>query len=245
MRFSILAAAGLLAATTAAVPTPDPPALNWDDVVVIMNDGTTRVMKADKYAEIERRAPLPPVPEGYAKLPLPPASASDGNLTRRDGCQQAAEAQILTDQVFLGSDVAVSPVVSSFGSISDVSVAKGYSIANMLQVTVGGELSVLEKVLSISLQVSYARTWTTTETTTLRFTMVANNYGLVVSQPAVRRVTGNMISGCADNPTMTPFVSDTYEDQSYGLLSWVKGVIRLCNSTVYPVPYCLGEGTHS
>ncbi|KAK2023435.1 hypothetical protein LX32DRAFT_644582 [Colletotrichum zoysiae] len=241
MRFSILAAAGLLAATTAA-PTPESPTLEWDDVVLFMDDGSTKVMKADRWAEIERRAPLPPVPEGYTNKPEPAEPSS--NLTRR-GCEWSAEAQILTDDTFVGPDIAVSPVVSSFGAISDVSVASGYSVSNMIQVTVGAELTLIEKVLSTSLSVSYAYTWTTTETTTLRFTMVANNYGLVVSQPSVRRVTGNMLSGCTDSPTVTPFISDTYEDQSYGHLSWVKGVIRLCNSTVYPVPFCSGEGTHA
>ncbi|KAK1574409.1 uncharacterized protein LY79DRAFT_566169 [Colletotrichum navitas] len=242
MRFSILAAAGLLVAGATAAPTPEPAALNWDDVVIVMDDGSTKVMKADKWAEIERRAPLPPIPEGFSTTPV--RKAPENNITRRD-CKWSAEAQILTDEEFLGADVAVSPVVSSFGAISDVSVASGYSISNTVTVTSGAEAFLIEKVLSVTLSVSYAYSWTTTETQTLRFTMSANNYGLVVSQPNVRRVTGNMLSGCADKPTVTPFVSDTYTDQSYGHLNWVKGVIRLCNSTVYPVPFCSGEGTHS
>ncbi|EFQ29630.1 hypothetical protein CGRA01v4_14915 [Colletotrichum graminicola] len=240
MRFSILAAAGLLAAGATAAPTPEPAALNWDDVLVFMDDGSTKVMKASKWAEIERRAPLPPVPESFSTDPVPRAPDT---ITRRD-CEQSTEAQILTDENFLGADVAVSPVLSSYGGISDVSVASGYSIQNTVTVQVSSDVTLVEKVLSINLGVSYAYSWTTTETTTVRFTMGPSNYGLVVSQPNVRRVTGNMLSGCTDSPRVTPFVSDTYTSQSYGHLNWVKGVIRLCNSTTYPVPYCSGEGMH-
>ncbi|KAK2009158.1 hypothetical protein LZ32DRAFT_538579 [Colletotrichum eremochloae] len=199
-------------------------------------------MKAHEWSEIERRAPLlPPVPEEYSNNVV----ERSADVARRDDCEASSEVQILTDGYFTGPDIAMSPVVSSTGAISDVSIASGYQVSNTITVTAGGSLTVIEKVLELSLSVSYARQWTTSETTTLRFTMVANQYGLIVSQPSVRRVTGNLLSGCTDNPTAVPFLSDTYEDQSYGHLSWVKGVIRLCNSTVYPVPYCSGEGTHA
>ncbi|KAK1974175.1 hypothetical protein LZ30DRAFT_608692 [Colletotrichum cereale] len=245
MRFSLFAAVGLLGAAAAA-PTPEPPALAWDDVVVVMSDGSTQVMKAAKYAEIERRAPLPAIPEGHSTnlFANADADAAPADLQRR-GCASSAEVQVLTDQVFLGPDVAISPVVSSTGAIADVSVATGYQLSNMVSVTGTMELGLIEKIMSISLSLSYSKTWTTSETQTLRFTMQANQYGLVVSQPSVRRITGNMITGCTDNPAVTPFTSDTYENQAYGNLAWVKGVIRLCNSTVYPVPFCLGEGSHA
>ncbi|KAK1973736.1 hypothetical protein LZ30DRAFT_641437 [Colletotrichum cereale] len=244
MRFSLFAVVGLLGAVTAA-PTPKPPALAWDDVVVVMSDGTTQVMKAAKYAEIERRAPLPAIPKGHSTNLFADADAAPAGLERR-GCASSAEVQVLTDQVFLGSDVAISPVVSSTSAIADVSIAAGYQISNMVTVTGSMEISLIdiEKIMSMSLSLSYSKSWTTTETQTLRFTMQENQYGLVVSQPSVRRITGNLINGCNDNPTVTPFTSDTYENQSYGNLAWVKGVIRLCNSTVYPVPFCLGEGSH-
>ncbi|KXH38347.1 hypothetical protein CSIM01_09692 [Colletotrichum simmondsii] len=136
MRFSVLTAAGLIGAAVAA-PAPGPAPLNFDDVIVVGEDGTHTVMKASEYDALERRAALP---------------------------------------------VAPAPALG--------------------------------------------------------------DYGLVVSQPNVRRVTGNIFSGCTDSPTVDAFTSDSYSDQSYGNLAWVKGVIRLCNSTTYPVPYCIGQGEH-
>ncbi|KAE9565828.1 hypothetical protein CGMCC3_g17991 [Colletotrichum fructicola] len=72
---------------------------------------------------------------------------------------------------------------------------------------------------------------------TLASTVPEGQHGLVVSQPLVRRVTGRLLTGCSHRPISTPFTSDTYTDQSFGNLDFVKSVIRLCNTTVYPVLY--------
>ncbi|KAK2051626.1 hypothetical protein LY76DRAFT_688285 [Colletotrichum caudatum] len=232
MLFSVLTcvAAGLLGPAVAA-PAPSPVPLSFDDVIVVGHDGTNRVMKTAEYDALQARAALAPAP------PVKPSDVS------RRGCEQSTEVQILTDDEFLNWDVAISPVISSMGGAATVSVSKGYSIANSVSGTVGISATV-SKVLSLSLSVSYSHSWTTTDTTTLGFTVPEGQYGLVVSQPSVRRVTGNILSGCTDSPEKSSFVSDTYTDQSYGSLSWVKGVIRLCNSTTYPVPYCIGQGEH-
>ncbi|KAK1569872.1 uncharacterized protein LY79DRAFT_570999 [Colletotrichum navitas] len=230
MRFSVLTAAGLLGAAVAA-PAPSPVALNFDDVVVVGHDGTHQVMKTAEYEALQ---------SGAALAPAPPLKLHD--ISRRD-CAQSTEVQILTDEEFLNWDVAISPVLSTNGGAATVSVANGYSIANTVTATAGISATV-EKVIGLSLSVSYSQSWTTTETQTLGFTVPEGQFGVVVSQPSVRRVTGNILSGCTDSPDKSDFVSDTYTAQSYGSLSWVKGVIRLCNSTTYPIPYCIGEGEH-
>ncbi|GKT43508.1 uncharacterized protein ColSpa_03689 [Colletotrichum spaethianum] len=231
MRFSVLTAAGLIGAAAAA-PAPAPVALNFDDVIVVGEDGTHQIMKSAEYDALQARAALVPAP----------AIKSPEGVSRR-GCEESTEIQVLTDDEFLNWDVAISPVLSSNGGSATVSVANGYSIANSVSVTAGMTATV-EKVLGLSLSVSYSETWTTTETQTIGFTVPDGQYGLVVSQPSVHRVTGNVLSGCTDSPSKTEFTSDTYTSQSYGNLAWVKGVIRLCNSTTYPVPYCIGNGEH-
>ncbi|KAK2012483.1 hypothetical protein LZ32DRAFT_531951 [Colletotrichum eremochloae] len=230
MRFSVLTAAGLLGAAVAA-PAPSPVALNFDDVVVVGQDGTHTIMKTAEYDALQA---------GAALAPAPPLKIRD--VSRRD-CEKSTEVQIMTDEEFLNWDVAISPVLSASGGGATVSVAKGYSIANTVTTTAGITATV-QKVIGLSLSVSYAKSWTTTETQTLGFTVPEGQFGVVVSQPSVRRVTGNVLSGCTDSPEKSEFVSDSYMDQSYGGLSWVKGVIRLCNSTTYPIPFCIGEGQH-
>ncbi|WQF78737.1 hypothetical protein CDEST_03751 [Colletotrichum destructivum] len=232
MRFSVLSTAGLIGAAIAA-PRPAPVALNYDDVVVIGEDGTHQIMKSAEYDALQARAALAPAPD---------VKPIEG-LERR-GCEESTEVQVLSDDEFLNWDVAISPVLSSIGGSATVSVANGYSLANTVTVSSGVTGSFAEGVLGVSLSVSYAETWTTTETQTLGFTVPEGQYGLVVSQPNVRRVTGNILTGCTDSPSKSSFQSDTYSSQAYGNLAWVKGVIRLCNSTTYPVPYCIGNGEH-
>ena len=76
------------------------------------------------------------------------------------------------------------------------------------------------------------------------YTVPEGQFGRIVSQPLTRRVQGYVYSGCTDSPSKETFMSDTYTSQSYGNLEWVQGVIRLCNSTTYPIPFCIGDGVH-
>lgn len=103
----------------------------------------------------------------------------------------------------------------------------------------------LEAIFTASLSLSYTETWTTTETTTFTFSVPAGQYGVIVSQPYTHRVQGNVLSGCTDSPTSNAYTADSYTSATYGGLDWVKGPIVLCNSTTYPIPYCVGTGEHS
>ncbi|KAI1491715.1 hypothetical protein F5X96DRAFT_630134 [Biscogniauxia mediterranea] len=234
----------ILAVVGTASAAPKPQYLNFDDVVLFNADGTTNIVKESEYQDLVARGHL----DAPAPRSLPPAAAaisssSSGEKHRR--CDDSNEVQITSDTSFLNWDVAMSPVVSAQGGDATVSVASGYSLANDVTVTQGVTVSSLESILQASLQVSYSQTWTSTETQTLLYKVPDGQFGLVVSQPRVRRVQGNYITGCVDDPVKNPFTSDTYTNQTYGNLNWVQGIIRLCNNTVYPVPYCIGEGTHS
>jgi hypothetical protein len=111
-------------------------------------------------------------------------------------------------------------------------------------VTESASLTIIPKVLSSSLSITTSTTWTTTDSETFSFWVPPGQNGLIVSQPYVRRVTGNLVTGCTDSPSYEPFTADSYYSQSYNSLSWVKGPIVLCNSTQYPIPFCNGEGQH-
>ncbi|KAF9871036.1 hypothetical protein CkaCkLH20_11453 [Colletotrichum karsti] len=234
MRFSVLAASAL-AGVAIAAPRPAPVALNYDDVIVVGEDGSHTVMKSAEYDALQARE----------KRMVAPAITSRSEGIEARGCAESTEVQVLSDESFLNWDVAMSPVLSSMGGSATVSVANGYSIANTYTVSSSISSTIAEIGLGVSLSVSYAETWTTTETQTIGFTVPEGQYGLVVSQPNVRRVKGNIISGCTDSPTYGEFTSDSYSSQAYGNLNWVKGVIRLCNSTTYPVPFCNGDGAHN
>ncbi|KAK2040726.1 hypothetical protein LZ31DRAFT_603638 [Colletotrichum somersetense] len=211
-----------------------PRILAADDVIILNHDGTSQIMKSADYEALETAA-------ARAPAPLINITSTPGIVRRH--CNQSNEVQVLSDESFLDSDVAISPLVSSAGGDAIVSIEDGFQLSEHLkfhgQITLGGP-----KVVSVSLNKKFDRTWTTTQTNTFRYTLPPNMYGVVVSQPWVRRVQGVLLSGCTDNPTKTPFEAKTYESESYGSLSWVKGVIRMCSSETYPVPYCNGDGHH-
>lgn len=237
MQISTLAQlVALVGAVSAAPKAPAAPVepLNFNDVILIGDDGH-KLIKMSEYEVLKSRGLL----EEQSPAPAIKQRSKDAR-----GCEESEEVQVTSDTSFLNWDVPVSPVVSAAGGGVSVGVTSGYSISNSVTVTAGVSATI-ESVLGLTMSVSYAETWTTTESSTITYTVPANEYGLIVSQPMVRRVQGNYIAGCTDSPTTTAFTSDTYDSQSYGDLAWVKGVIRLCNSTEYPVPYCIGTGTHS
>ncbi|KAF4805737.1 hypothetical protein CGCSCA5_v015089 [Colletotrichum siamense] len=230
----LLSTAAAVAAVAVSQPAPYP--LRFDDVVAVNEDGSHRILKTAEYdALLARVAPR------TVQMTVP---STDGDgLARRD-CGRSTEVQVESDEEFLNWDVAISPILSSHGGTATASVAKGYSVGNSVSVSSTANVAFAKVALSMSLSVNYAQRWTTSDSQTLSFTVPEGQHGLVVSQPLVRRVTGRLLTGCSHRPTSTPFISDTYTDQSFGNLDFVKGVIRLCNSTVYPIPYCNGQGFH-
>ncbi|KAK1971602.1 hypothetical protein LY78DRAFT_75821 [Colletotrichum sublineola] len=226
---------GLAVAAVFASPL-QPRELAVDEVVLLNHDGTTRIMKAADLEALETPAAAP----APASFPVHNVTTTPGMVRR--GCEKSTEVQVLSDEHFIDWDVPMSPLVSSGGGNATVSIMDGFRLSDRLRISAHTEV---RKALRVSTIPAVDMTWTTTQTNTLRFTLPPNKYGLVVSQPYVRRVQGNVLSGCTDNPDRNPFESDTYESQNFGRLSWVKGIIRMCTSETYPVPYCIGNGSHA
>ncbi|KAL0930191.1 uncharacterized protein CTRU02_215011 [Colletotrichum truncatum] len=231
---ALVAVLGMTAAVVAAPPRPR--TLAADDVIILRTDGTSQIMKAADYDALET-ASAAPAPLGSHNLTSTPG------IFRR-GCAKSTEVQVTSDEEFLNWDVAISPVLSSKGNTqATVSVSTGYEIGNSL--SIGHEISIGgDSVISASLNLDLDMSWSTSLESSLDFEVPDGKFGVIVSQPYVRRVQGNVLTGCTDSPTKASFMADSYESQAYGNLAWVKGVIRLCSSDTYPIPFCIGEGQH-
>ncbi|KAF6816912.1 hypothetical protein CMUS01_12182 [Colletotrichum musicola] len=231
---AFVAVLGMAAAVAAAPPRPR--MLAADDVILLRTDGTSQVMKAADYDALETASAAPVSINSYNHT-------STAGVFRR-GCAESTEVQVTSEDEFLNWDVAISPVVSSQGNTqATASVSNGYEISNSL--SIGHEISIGgDSVIGVSLSLDLDMSWSTSQENSLDFEVPDGKFGVIVSQPYVRRVQGNLLTGCTDSPTKTSFMADTYESQSYGNLAWVKGVIRLCSSDTYPIPFCIGEGQH-
>ncbi|KAF4345529.1 hypothetical protein FBEOM_479 [Fusarium beomiforme] len=223
---TLFALIGLVSVAQAAAA---PKILAYDDVIVLKTDGTSQVMKA---ADLEALETAPAI------------KTSSKRSVERRGCE-STEVQVLSEKEFLNWDVPMSPVISSLdGSKATVSVTSGFTISNSISVGASFGITIVKDILSATLSIDYTETWTSSQQQSLSFQVPENHHGLIVSQPYVRRVQGNVLSGCGDNIEKTEFTSDSYESQTYGNLEWVKGIIRLCSSETYPIPFCNGEGEH-
>ncbi|KAK2602903.1 hypothetical protein N8I77_009402 [Diaporthe amygdali] len=254
MLFKNSAAVFALVGLAAAAPAKqEPRLLLHDDVILPRADGGYDVMKDWEWSDIERRIEKETreraVDEKRRALSgyTIPAGAKIGreesDLQRR--CDESSEVQVLTDTEFTNWDVAMSPVVGATGGQATVAVTKGYSITNSITVGTGADYTVEKDILKVSMSIDYSHSWTTSDSQTFTYFVTPGQYGVVVSNPYTRRITGNFVTGCTDSPSYEPYTSDTYSDQTYTGMTWVAGPIRLCNSTTYPVPYCIGTGTHT
>lgn len=246
---AVLALVGLAAAAPAK---QEPRMLSHDDVLLPRADGGYDVMKDWEWTDIERRmekqARERAEEEKRAALagetiPVGANVGYESRIERR--CDESTEVQVLTDTQFTNWDVAMSPVIGATGGQATVAVTKGYSITNSITVGTGADYTVEKDIFKVSMSIDYSHSWTTSDTQTFTYFITPGQYGLVVSNPYTRRVTGNFVTGCTDSPSYEPFTSDSYEDQNYSGMTWVAGPIRLCNSTTYPIPYCVGTGTHN
>ncbi|EOD48009.1 hypothetical protein GTA08_BOTSDO05215 [Neofusicoccum parvum] len=243
-----------LAAVAAALPTDkaiERRILNEDDVILFGQDGLHTVMKAADYDALKKREQPPPPPFAHLGNQIYPTTGGKApsnftaplGLGKRADCEESSEVQLQNKANFQQWDVPMSSVVTAEVDQALVTVTDGYSLANSLTISTGFEASI-ESVISASLSIDYGTTWTTSQTTSYAFYVPAGKSGLIVSNPDTVRYTGKVLTGCTDNPKTSDFTSDVYTSQSYKDLAWVKGVIRLCSSATYPVPFCVGTGEH-
>lgn len=238
MRFSTFVTFALLGVSNAM---PANTILGFDDLLFLREDGNHQVMKKWEYQiqedirEVQRRKAL-------GNAPRNPTPSPEADL--RDRCLESLEVQITSDTKYEGDDIPMSPVVGNQGSSTAiVAVSKGYSVANTLEITTTNTASVYS-MMEVSLAIAVGVTWTTTDTQTFSYYVPTGQYGLVISNPYIRRIEGNTLSGCTDSPTVEPLLSETYTATAFGALEWVKGPITMCNSTTYPIPFCTGDGEH-
>lgn len=220
--------------------------LGEDDIVLLGASERREVMKIKDYEVLKARS-LPAAQ--WVNTTFPTLDRRAVNYTRpisleRRQCEESQEVQVAEKTNFANWDVPMSSVLQNAADRSYVAVQDGFSLSNSLSVSVGTEAS-FESVLSVSLGVKFGTSWTTSQQTEYRFYLPAGKNGLIVSNPDTTRYTGVILSGCTDNPEKVDFTVDSYTSASYGELSWVKGTIRLCASDQYPVPFCVGTGSHS
>ncbi|KAJ0164031.1 hypothetical protein CTA2_1903 [Colletotrichum tanaceti] len=262
MRFTLPLALFAVAAT--AAPTPDGTHadgdsllssiarrdLDMDDVILFGVGGRYQVVKDHEFESLKATGVL--VYNGADKVVDEIVDTIDdlgkNNVTSllqaRDCPGQSVEYHITSQQDFLDWDVQLSAVWGAQQAPVLIAVARGYQVAN--EVSFGGGLSFPVKALGISLKADFSRTWTTIDTTTITYTVPLGYYGTIISQPWTHRTLGDVYVSCNGGgyQKKTTFMADTHTSGKYNGMDWVTGVMRLCASEKYPIPFCSGQGKH-
>ena len=231
---------------TAVLAAPSTIHLRSDDVVLYGN-GRYQIVKRTELEELEayrKNGTVPPTP-GSLMVNLITSSGSESEtkpnspIKKRDGVAIFMPAP---DSRFLGWDVQMSQVVR--GAPTTISVSSGYDISNSISVGTSASLTLVENFLSTSFSIDYSQSWTSSQSQQFSGAVPAGKYGAFVSNPWTNRKSGKLFEGrIGSEGTLTEYIADSFEDKSFGQMSWVDGVISLCIGDTFPLPRCLGEGT--
>jgi hypothetical protein len=126
----------------------------------------------------------------------------------------------------------------------DIGIAQGISIGNSISVGSSATFSLVKDFLDWSVSVDYSHTWTTTQTQSFNGKVPEGKYGAFVSNAWTNRESGNVWEGeIGGEGSLSYYQADSFEDKSFGDLSWVDGVIAVCLGDTPDLPRCLGEGS--
>ncbi|KAF9691509.1 hypothetical protein EKO04_010429 [Ascochyta lentis] len=243
MHFSQVLALASSAALVAAAPAPIQ--VGVDDVILYSKDGRFSMMKRSEFAELDklRNSNVAPPKPGYLDDTL--VTLTGNETLRTDPTVQKRATQLIIPNPhsrFLGWDVQTSQVVK--GAPTTITISTGYSITNSISVGSSAAFSFLKGFLTATVSVDYSRSWQTTQTQQFAAAVPEGKYGAFVTNAWTNRESGNIWEGTiGGDGSLTYYQADSFEDKSYGDMSWVDGTISLCTSDSFPVKRCVGEGT--
>ncbi|KAF1357265.1 hypothetical protein EJ07DRAFT_181451 [Lizonia empirigonia] len=244
MHFSKVLALISSAALVAAAPAPI--IIDEDDVILYGEGGRFQIMKRSDLDEVEK------LRNGILPMPPKPSELDDslithpGNVTARSDAVLKKRATTLivpgASSRFLGWDVLTSQVVR--GAPTTISIAAGYSISNSISVSESASFTLIKDFLSVSTSTDYSTTWQTTQTQTFSAAVPEGSYGAFVTNAWTNRASGNVWEGTIGGEgTLSYYQADSFENRTYGDMTWVNGVIQLCKGATFPLHRCIGQGT--
>lgn len=231
-------------------PTEGPRIIQPDEVIVLGRTGEHKIMKESEWEELVRQDELLGQSDPNEDLIAAALNSTDqhGQHEAKRDCERSTELQMLETTYFNNWDVPMSGVIQATGVTpgpgNTISVTDGFQLANAITVGTTTTVTLIAAILTQAVNFQYARTWTTSYSAAYTFTVPKDEYGLIISNPYTRRISGYTLAGCTNSWNKEYFQADSYFETSQSGLSWVQGVIRLCSSSKYPVPYCVGNGVH-
>ncbi|KAJ4358837.1 hypothetical protein N0V95_002690 [Ascochyta clinopodiicola] len=242
MHFSQILALASSAALVAAAPAPIP--VGVDDVILYGKGGRYTMMKRSDFEELDklRKSDVAPPKPGYLDDTL--VTFTGNETDKSDATVQKRATQLIIPNPhsrFLGWDIQTSAVVK--GAPTTITISTGYSITNSISVGSSAAFSFLKGFLTATVSVDYSHSWQTTQTQQFAAEVPSGKYGAFVTNAWTNRESGNIWEGSiGGDGSLTYYQADSFEDKSYGDLSWVDGAVSLCTGDSFPLKRCVGDG---
>ncbi|KAF7555167.1 hypothetical protein G7Z17_g2400 [Cylindrodendrum hubeiense] len=160
---------------------------------------------------------------------IPPISNSTKSHHERDDCLHTTAVVADSETTFVDWDVQMSPVVIGTGTNGiDVYVSSGYTVTNSITVSASADWTVIKDKLGLSAGIDYTRSWSTATVINIKGTVSPGWSGVMITKPIKTRKYGRQLSGCIGSQTEDgTWMADSYEEGSYGGVSWVSGAITV------------------
>ncbi|KAL3297340.1 hypothetical protein RB213_011248 [Colletotrichum asianum] len=164
---------------------------------------------------------------------------------RQASCDMTTAVVITRTDRFYDWDLQMSPVSIAGGNPIDISLTSTYTVTDTLTITGGFSPTIVTGYLTSNFGVSGSRSWATAQAIMVRGTVSAHHTGVMVNNPFKTRRYGRVMRGCLGKQTQIgTFMSDAYEEGSYGGVKWIRGAITPCEKPGVhrPLSRCQGGG---
>ncbi|KAL0931228.1 uncharacterized protein CTRU02_213963 [Colletotrichum truncatum] len=164
---------------------------------------------------------------------------------RQASCSSTTAVIITRTDRFYDWDLQMSPVVIAGSNNFDISLTSTYTVTDTITVNGGITPTVVTGYLTANFGISGSRSWATAQAIMVKGTITAKHTGVMVNNPFKTRRYGRVMRGCLGRQTQIgTFMSDAYEEGSYGGVKWIRGAITPCEKPGVhrPLSRCQGSG---
>ncbi|OLN96463.1 hypothetical protein CCHL11_00862 [Colletotrichum chlorophyti] len=164
---------------------------------------------------------------------------------RQSSCSSTTAVVITRTDRFYDWDLQMSPVVVTGGNPFTIALTSTYTVTDTITVNGGITPTVVTGYLTANFGISGSRSWSTAQAIAVTGTISARHTGVLVNNPYKTRRYGRVMRGCLGRQTQIgTFMSDAYEEGSYGGVKWIRGSITPCEKPGVhrPLTRCQGSG---
>ncbi|KAJ4253802.1 hypothetical protein NW762_010197 [Fusarium torreyae] len=142
-----------------------------------------------------------------------PARSNSDSLEQRAECGPTTAVMTDRSQTFVDWDVQISPVIIGSGRGITIIATSGFSVANSVNVSAGGDLGVGKDKLDFSFGVDYSHTWPSSALIKIGAIVEDGYSGCMITKPINTRKYGRIMKGCLGSQRQTgTFMADSFEE---------------------------------